>query len=221
MTVREHLKFRGRLQGLPKRELRDALDAALEKCSLQGVRNRGIRFLSKGYKQRVALADALIGSPPILILDEPTNGLDPHQIVAFRNLLLRLKEDHTLIISSHILSEMEQVADQVVIINKGNVVTSAPPADIIQELRKAGEVNLEIKGDREQIHHAMEALPQVRRVTFIGEDSGWQQFHIYAEAGTDTRENIADIAHKNNWKIRTLVRREANLESAFVELTIE
>jgi len=141
MTVREHLKFRGRIQGLKKHDLRDAVDDAINKCALKEVRNRTIHVLSKGYRQRVALADAMIGTPPILILDEPTNGLDPHQIVAFRELLLNLKKHHTIIISSHILTEMEQVADKVIIIKNGKIATADHPSKIVKTIRTTSRLD--------------------------------------------------------------------------------
>lgn len=219
MRVREYLRFRAQIKGLRGRDVRNHVGEALEMCGLQHMRRRMIKTLSKGYRQRVGLADALINQPELLILDEPTNGLDPNQIRSIRKLIKRLGEKHTVIVSTHILSEVEMVADHVVIIDSGTIKASDTPENLIKNMRAAGKVSLEIRGDRDTIQAALERLEHVKKVITEPSDDGWIHFSILCESGTDTRERIAELASQYGWPIRTLHRHKATLEDVFVELT--
>lgn len=219
MRVREYLRFRAEIKGLKGRNARNHVGEALEMCGLHHMRRRMIKTLSKGYRQRVGLADALVNQPELLILDEPTNGLDPNQIRSIRKLIKRLGENHTVLVSTHILSEVEMIADHVVIIDGGQIKASDTPPNLVKNMRAAGKVYLEIRGDKDTIQGALERLDHVKKVTTEPSEDGWIHFSILCESGTDTRERIAQLASQYTWPIRTLHRHQATLEDVFVELT--
>lgn len=219
VRVREYLSFRAHLKGLRGRDARNHVAEALEMCGLQHMRRRMIKTLSKGYRQRVGLADALINQPPLLVLDEPTNGLDPNQIRSIRKLIKRLGEKHTILISTHILSEVEMVADHVVIIDSGQIKASDTPQNLIENMRTAGCVELEIQGDKEVIQTAIGRLDNIKKVIEIPTSNDWNTFSILCDSGTDSRENIAQMANQYGWPIRSLHRHKSTLEEVFVELT--
>lgn len=219
VRVKEYLNFRAHLKGLRGRDARQHVGEALEMCGLQHMRRRMIKTLSKGYRQRVGLADALINQPPLLVLDEPTNGLDPNQIRSIRKLIKRLGEQHTILISTHILSEVEMIADHVVIIDSGQIKASDTPQNLIRDMRAAGRVSLEIRGDQATIQGALERLEHVKKVIAEPSNDDWNHFAILCDSGTDTRERISQIASQYAWPVRTIHRHEATLEDVFVELT--
>lgn len=222
MRVKEYLTFRAQLKGLRGSEVKKQLNEVLETCGLSHMKKRMIKTLSKGYRQRVGLADALIHKPELLILDEPTNGLDPNQIRSIRKLIKRLGEKHTVLLSTHILSEVEMIADHVMIIDGGKVKANDTPQNLTKNMRAAGKIALEIKGGEPAvIAAAIERLEQVKKVITepIEKDNEWLSFSIFCDAGTDSRERIANLANQYNWSIRTLNRHHATLEDVFVELT--
>lgn len=219
VRVKEYLSFRAHLKGLRGRNANNHVGEALEMCGLQHMRRRMIKTLSKGYRQRVGLADALINQPPLLVLDEPTNGLDPNQIRSIRKLIKRLGEKHTILISTHILSEVEMVADHVVIIDSGKIKASDTPQNLIDNMRTAGCVELHIKGDTEVIQAAISRLDNVKKVIQLPNDGDWSIFSILCDSGTDSREKIAQMANQYGWSIRSLHRHKSTLEEVFVELT--
>lgn len=221
MRVKEYLKFRAQLKGLRGSEVKTQLAEVLETCGLAHMRKRMIKTLSKGYRQRVGLADALIHKPELLILDEPTNGLDPNQIRSIRKLIKRLGETHTVLLSTHILSEVEMIADHVIIIDGGKVKANDTPQNLTTNMRAAGKVSLEIKGAEEEvIANAITRLEHVKKVIAEPNDADdWHHFSIFCDSGTDTRERIANLANQYDWNIRTLHRHRATLEDVFVELT--
>lgn len=223
MRVREYLKFRANLKGLSGRDARNNITETIETCGLTHMRKRMIKTLSKGYRQRVGLADALLNNPQLLVLDEPTNGLDPNQIRSIRKLIKKLGENHTILVSSHILSEVEMIADHIVIIDGGQIRASDSPQNLISGMRAAGRISLEVQGDAATIAGALERLANVKKVTLDQEekvgDKAWNYFTILCESGTDTRERISQLASQYAWPIRTLHRRKGTLEDVFVELT--
>ena len=178
-----------------------------------------IKTLSKGYRQRVGLADALINKPQLLVLDEPTNGLDPNQIRSIRNLIKKRGEKHTILVASHILSEVEMIADHIVIIDGGQIKASDTPQNLIDGMRAAGKITVEIKGDGPTIKGAFSRLDHVKKATITPLESEWQQLDILCESGTDTREKISELSSQYGWSIRSLHRRKGTLEDVFVELT--
>ena len=165
MRVREYLKFRAQLKGLCRSDTRRRVGEVLETCGLESVRRKMIKTLSKGYRQRVGLADALVHDPELLILDEPTNGLDPNQIRQIRELIRQLGQSHTVLISTHILHEVEMTCNRVIIIDNGQIKAADTPANLTQQMRAAGRIQVEIQADPEVAAGALHRLEHVKKVT--------------------------------------------------------
>ncbi|MEM7698171.1 MAG: ATP-binding cassette domain-containing protein [Verrucomicrobiota bacterium] len=218
MRVAEYLRFRGRLKGLRFREAKRAVDEAMDVCSLTDVSKRIIGTLSKGYKQRVGLADGLVNKPELLILDEPTNGLDPRQIRQARELIRRLGERHTILISTHILSEVEMICGRVVIIDRGKIRASDQPSTLVRRLRRAGEVVLEWEAPEESSVTAVRKLEGVAEVELLESSSKWCTLLVKTEPNQDIRSELYDLSVVRDWRIRELASRTASLEDAFVDL---
>ncbi|MES2996072.1 MAG: ATP-binding cassette domain-containing protein [Verrucomicrobiota bacterium] len=219
MRVREYLSFRARIKGLANGEARRNVSEVLETCGLAGVRRKMIKTLSKGFRQRVGLADALVHKPELLILDEPTNGLDPNQIRQIRELIKRLGKRHTVLISTHILHEVEMTADRVIIIDGGMIKAADTPANLVTNMRAAGRIQVEIQGDPETISAAIQRFEHVRKTTVEPMDDGWNLFTVWVNTRTDTRERIAALCANYGWPMRSLFRHQPTLEEVFVELT--
>ena len=166
MRVNEYLMFRAKLKNIPRRERRKKIDYCLELTGTSDVQNQITGTLSKGYKQRVGLADTLIHEPKILILDEPTIGLDPNQIMQIRQVIRGLGEKHTVLLSTHILPEVEMVCDRIMIIDKGKIVAMDTPANLMKQLKSSSNVILEMKGDGEKIKSSLSGIDGVRSVTW-------------------------------------------------------
>ncbi len=218
MRVIEYLKFRARIKGMRYREGKRAVEEAMDICSLSDVNKKIISTLSKGYKQRVGLADALVNKPDLLILDEPTNGLDPNQIRQSRELIKRLGERHTILISTHILSEVEMTCNRVIILDRGQIKASDSPENLIRRLRQPGAVVLEIKGETDKAVEKVQAIEGVKDVSKIDQRNGWLSLSIVTDPNIDIREEIFDLTLKEKWKVRELASRAASLEDAFVDL---
>ena len=219
MRVKEYLRFRGALKGLSGKELREKVGDAMSLAGVTEVRRKLIGALSKGYRQRVGLADALVHSPPLLILDEPTNGLDPNQIRQIRDLIKHLGQNHTILLSTHILHEVEMVCDRVIIIDRGKVRATGSPESLVGEFRAAGQLALEIEAPAREAMEALKSIQGVRKVVKTDAADGWVSFAIKVESNSDVREKIADLALGKKWRIRELTRLSASLEDVFVELT--
>lgn len=219
MRVKEYLKFRAQLKGLSGSHGRTRVSDVIETCGLKSVRRKMIKTLSKGYRQRVGLADALVHDPELLILDEPTNGLDPNQIRHIRGLIKRLAETHTVLISTHILHEVEMICNRVIIIDGGKIKATDTPTKLTEQMRTAGRIELELKTEFESAQQALSSMDGVKKV--IGEklEDDWLQFTVWIDSGTDARERIANLASEKNWPLRSLFRHAAKLEDVFVELT--
>ncbi len=219
MRVREYLKFRAQLKGLNNSDTRRRVGEVIDTCGLTQVRRKMIKTLSKGYRQRVGLADALVHDPELLILDEPTNGLDPNQIRQIRELIRHLGESHTVLISTHILSEVEMICGRVIIIDGGTIKAADTPANLISQMRAAGRIQVEIQADPEVVGPAIHRLAPVKKVTPEPLPGDWTRYTVWVDSGTDTREHIASLAAQNGWPLRSLYRQVATLEDVFVELT--
>ncbi|MEM1444234.1 MAG: ABC transporter ATP-binding protein [Verrucomicrobiota bacterium] len=218
MRISEYLQFRARLKGLRHREARRSVNEAMDICSLAEVDQKIIGTLSKGYKQRVGLADALVNKPDLLILDEPTNGLDPNQIRQSRELIKRLGERHTILISTHILSEVEMTCGRVVIIDQGKIRACDTPQNLIRRLRRPGEIMLEMQGNGEKAEKKISALEGVKSITKSEGASDWLTFSIHTDPNIDAREDVFALVSKEGWKVRELASRAASLEDAFVDI---
>jgi ABC-2 type transport system ATP-binding protein len=219
MRVREYLRYRAQLKGLKGKDARQHIGEAMDLCGLTDVRRKMIKTLSKGFRQRVGLADALVHKPELLILDEPTNGLDPNQIRSIRNLIKRLGETHTIMVSTHILSEVEMTCDHVIIIDEGEIKATGSPSDLINQMRAAGKISVELQTDPETAAGALGRLEHVKKVIQEESSDDWARFSVLVDSGTDTRERIANLAAQYGWPIRSLHRHTATLEDVFVELT--
>lgn len=218
--VTEYLKFRARLKGISSRQIWPAVSKVVEQCGLDPVCRKMIRTLSKGYRQRVGLADALLGEPDLLILDEPTNGLDPNQIRQIRELIKGLAANHTIILSTHILSEVEMICNKVIIIDQGTIKAADTPSNLTANLRAAGKITLEFRGDLALITRKLENLEHVKKVIHEGTDAdGWHTLTVRAEAGTDTREKAARLLAEQGCPLRHIYRHTPTLEEVFVEMT--
>ena len=220
MRVKEYLRFRGALKGLKGKALRIGVGEAMDRTSLHEVRRKMIGTLSKGFRQRVGLADALVNRPPLLILDEPTNGLDPNQIREVRGLIKELGGDHTVLISTHILPEVEMTCGRVIIINQGKIQAIGEPRNLAGQMRSAGTARVELKGDPNVIEGKLGKVGGVRRVTLERSDADWHLFVMKVEANKDVREMIDRLARKEQWAMRELSRKDVSLEDVFADLTM-
>lgn len=218
MRVKEYLHFRGILKGLRGRELRVRSGEVMEALGLTESRRKIIATLSKGFRQRVALADALISRPPLLILDEPANGLDPLQMRHVRELLAELRKEQTILLSTHILSEVEQSCDRVLLIHRGRLRADDTPRNLVRKLRAATDVKLELQGPGPYQEHLMK-VSGVRKVTERSSDGDWKRFNLRVEARADIRAAVFELASQRSWHIRELHRELPTLEDVFVELT--
>ena len=220
MRVNEFLSFRAELKKVARRKIKDRVESVKQLCSLKDVENKIIGTLSKGYRQRVGLADAMVHDPDLLILDEPTIGLDPNQIRAVRDLIKDLGKHHTILLSTHILSEVELTCGRVLVINHGRIEASDTPANLTKLVRGGGSIVLEVKAPSADVVSKIKALPDIEDVEITLPSEGeWTQARIFAKPGVDVRENIYGVVRKSDWPLRELSRVKATLEEAFVELT--
>lgn len=220
MKVKEYLKFRAELKGLSGTKMRQRVGEVMEQTGVTDMRRRLIGNLSKGYRQRVALADALVHQPKLLILDEPTNGLDPIQIRQVRDLLRNLKSKHTVLLSTHILHEVEQTCDRVIMINQGHIRANDTPANLTRKLRSTTLLHIEIEG-KGNLAEKLAAIPGVRKVT---EEPlllhPWHRLTLRVEPEHDVRDAVMDLATREKWRIREMHRQLPTLEDVFVELSM-
>jgi ABC-2 type transport system ATP-binding protein len=217
MRVKEYLHFRGALKGLSGRRLRVRTGEVMDICSLTESRRKMIATLSKGFRQRVALADALISEPPLLILDEPSNGLDPVQMRHVRELLISLRPKQTILLSTHILSEVERHCDRVLLIHRGRLRADDTPRNLVRKLRAATDVHLEVQGKGNFVEE-LSKISGVRKVTEERGEPPWQRFTLRVEARADIRAAVFELALQHQWHIRELHRELPTLEDVFVEL---
>ena len=221
MTVREYLDFVARLKGVPSRERRSRVDSAMERTRVADVRDRHCGKLSKGYRQRVGLAQAILHNPEVLILDEPTAGLDPKQIIETRELIKGLAGDHTIILSTHILPEVSQTCQRVIIISKGRVVAVDTPANLTRRLRGSEMLYVQIDAAGTDARPALERLPGVTRVAETDRHDGGVGFEIETSRGHDIRRELARVVVNQGWGLLELRSSGMSLEQIFLHLTTE
>lgn len=220
MTVREYLMFAAQLKGVPKKERKEHVKTIMEKTGLQDVEERLIRNLSKGYRQRVGLAQALLHNPKVLILDEPMVGLDPKQIIEMRNLIRRLAGKHTVILSSHILSEISAVCDHIMIISKGKLVANGSPQELEEMMQAKTEVEVTVLGEEEQVQTVLSQMEEVENCTIeAGKESGSLILHITARENADIRKELSVAIAAAGLPILSMNQSEKSLEDIFLELT--
>ncbi|MEY2576134.1 MAG: gliding motility-associated transport system ATP-binding protein [Verrucomicrobiota bacterium] len=218
MRVTEYLDYRAALKGVPHRRVAERVGDVKELCGLKEVEKKIIGNLSKGYRQRVGLADALVHEPDLLILDEPTSGLDPNQIRQVRDLIKNLGKQHTILLSTHILPEVEMTCSRVIIINRGRIEACDTPENLLGRIRTAGGVFVEAKVGNDDGAEELRKIAGVRDVT-ASVDGEWQVFALRVEANTDVREEVYRLANARHWTLRELSQRKATLEDVFVEIT--
>ncbi|MFQ5490197.1 MAG: ABC transporter ATP-binding protein [Phycisphaerae bacterium] len=220
MRVREYLHFRGKLHGMDRSERQQAMTRVTERCWLGEFIDRPIGQLSKGMRQRVGLADALIHDPKVLILDEPTVGLDPTQIRETRQLIRELGQRHTILLSSHILHEVEQTCNRTIIIKRGRIVASGSPAELRDRIGAESRLIAEIKGPEAEVKSGIGGLSGVGAVENRFSD-GWNRLAIVPNDGVDIREGVFSLAASKGWSLREMRREVASLEDFFVKITAE
>ncbi len=219
MRVREYLKFRARLKGLGWRRSRERVDAVLQQCGLTDVSGRIIGQLSKGYRQRVGLADALVHEPDLIILDEPTIGLDPHQIRSVRALVKELGKRHTVVLSTHILNEVEMTCSRVLILHRGRILAADRTEDLGRRLSLDGQVIAEVEAPPAQLLEAFRDLPEVERVEVEPMDGNFQRLSLVPRNGADLRPLVSAEIREQGWPLRELTRSRHSLEDIFIHLT--
>jgi len=218
MRVEEFLEYRGRLKRFSRGEITHRVGLVLDQCGLTDVRGKIIGSLSKGFRQRVGLADALVHNPMLLILDEPTAGLDPHQIRSFRELIKELGKDRTILLSTHILSEVEMVCRRAIIINKGKIEASDTLANLEKRVQ-AGALQIEVKADPVVAKEKLAKIAEVSLVTELNRAGDWVSYEVTAAPGKDIRGEVDGLIKREQWPLREFRREKARLEDVFVELT--
>jgi ABC-2 type transport system ATP-binding protein len=214
MRVMEYLSFRAALKGVKIREVRRSVERAMEYCGLGEVRKKMIGTLSKGFRQRVGLADALVHRPRLLILDEPTNGLDPTQIFEIRALIQRLAENSTVIVSTHILSEVEATCHRAIIIMNGAIKTDAKLAD----LKQSSTARAKIAAGATGVAEALRGLPGVTEVAREGDTGAWERWRVVGAKDSELCPLIFDLAKERGYRLGELTQATKTLESVFREL---
>ncbi|MCC7536053.1 MAG: ABC transporter ATP-binding protein [Deltaproteobacteria bacterium] len=224
MRVTEYLAYRAKIKGVGRGEREKSINRALEMAAVADVRDRIIGQLSKGYKQRVGLADALVANPPILVLDEPTAGLDPNQIRQVRELVKQLGKEHTLFLSTHILPEVEATCERVLIINRGRLVGEGAPDTLRAQLTGSKRYALEIKGEPSKVHELLAKVPGITRIVDVkpvtGRVEGFARARVEADPNVDVGVEIFAAVRDAGLVLRELHLEAASLEDIFAQLTV-
>ena len=219
LTVREFIKFMAELKYVPKKNIENEVKEIIEKVNLEEVQNKLIRNLSRGFKQRVSLAGAIIGNPKILILDEPTIGLDPKQIIETRELIKALGKKHTIILSSHILSEVSQICEKVIIINKGKLVAIDTPANLEKMFNEDNKIIVTVEDKENKMNNLKNKYKEISRIELLKDNNdGTKQYCIIPNEKIDFRNKLFEILPKENITIFELKKSEVSLEDVFIEL---
>ena len=219
MRVSEYLHYRAMLEGLGRGESKSRISEAVQNCFLEEVENQIIGTLSKGYRQRVGLAAAILHHPSVLVLDEPTVGLDPKQIIAIRELIRELGHKQTLLLSSHILPEVELLCDRVIIIDRGRIVAEGSPQDLQDSWVGNTILRVELKAGPEEAPAILGGLPGVVDIEVLAGDASC--YRLECTKGADPRQAVFEAAKEKGWVLLELAREQASLEDIFVRLTTQ
>ena len=219
LTVKEFVTYMADLKGVKRENKKIEVQRVIEETGLREVQNTLNRHLSRGYKQRVSMAGALVGNPKVLILDEPTVGLDPQQVKQIRNLIKSLRKDHTVLLSSHILSEISQICEKVIIIDKGNILAVDTPENLENKVSNKNILTITIEDMNNKINKIVKEIEDIKEIKLISENSdGTKQYTIFAKKDKDIRKEISEKFAKNEITILELKKTEATLEEAFLQL---
>lgn len=219
MRVKEYLKFRARIKGLAGRRVRSRVERVMEQCMLTEVSGKIIGHLSMGYRQRVGLADALVHEPDLIILDEPTLGLDPNQIRAVRQLIKGLGGQHTVLISTHILPEVEMTCQRVLIMHEGRILAADTPENLQTTITDGSQVIAEIEAPAAELREFWEKIDEVSHCDVSPTDGNYQRCVLTARPGLDLRPRVFDLVNARGWPMRELTRSRPTLEDIFVHIT--
>ena len=219
LKVKEFIKFMAELRFVSKKTIKNEVEEAIKKAGLEEVQNKLIKYLSRGYKQRVSLAGAIVGNPQIIILDEPTVGLDPKQIKETRELIKSLGKKHTIILSSHILSEVSQVCEKVIIINKGKLIAIDTPSNLEKIVTENKSIIITVEDKKDNMLKLQEKYEDILKIELLKEnEDGTKQYEVFPNGDIDLRKRLFDILPKENIIIFELKKSESNLEDAFIKL---
>jgi ABC-2 type transport system ATP-binding protein len=219
MRVREYLKFRARLKGLTRKRSRERVGVVMEQCGLAEVSRKTIGHLSKGYRQRVGLADALVHEPELIILDEPTLGLDPNQIRAVRHLIKELGDEHTVLISTHILSEAEVTCHRVLILHEGRMLAQGTPENLQQLMSSGSQIIAEIAAPLADLRDCWDQMQEIDNFDIVPADGAYFRCALRPRNGLDLRPLIFALARDRAWPLRELTRNRHSLEDIYVRVT--
>lgn len=224
MRVKDYLSFVAALKGVDRKNINKRVDYVLEETNLREMQERIIKKLSKGFRQRVGLAQALIHDPEVLVLDEPTVGLDPKQIIEVRELIKRLAEEHTIILSTHILPEVSMTSERVVIINRGHIVAEDTPENLMASLKSGETLQVQVEGPFDAVKQKIATIAGVSAVSLdkeFAQKDGKCGLRIETEPGKDVRKEVASTVVHNDWGLLELRAVSLTLEDIFLELTTE
>ena len=219
LTAKEFVNYMAELRGVRSKERKQEVEKAIEETGLKDVQNKLIRNLSRGYKQRVSMAGALVGNPEVIILDEPTVGLDPKQITEIRNLIKELGKKHTVILSSHILSEVSQICERVIIINHGKIVAIDTPENLENKTKEKNTILVTVEDTKNNMPKLKEKISEIEEIKMIKDnEDGTKQFSVTAAENVDLRKKLFEVLPKEEITIFELKKDESTLEDAFIKL---
>lgn len=219
LTVKEFVSYMAELKLVERKVRKEEVNQAIKETGLEEVQNKLIKNLSRGYKQRVSMAGALVGNPDVLILDEPTVGLDPKQIIEIRNLIKNLGKKHTVILSSHILSEISQICERVIIINKGKIVAIDTPANLEEKTKEQNILYVTVEDKEEKMPNIKGKIEDIKELEMIKDnEDGTKQYKIVSDTKKDVRKSLFEVLPKEGITIFELKKAESTLEDAFIKL---
>ena len=220
LTVKEFVNYMADLKMIPRKDKKQAVEKAIKNTGLEQVQNNLTKILSRGYKQRVSMAGAIVGDPEILILDEPTVGLDPKQVIEIRELIQSFRKNHTVILSSHILSEVSQICEKVIIIDKGEIVAVDTPENLENHAQSEQIIQMVVEEPQEKtLISIQDEISAIKKISFVTEkEEGGKEYKITCENGKDIRKEISSFCAKSNIVILEMKKQETSLEDAFVSL---
>lgn len=219
LTVKEFVTYMAELKFVKRQDRKEQVEKVIKETGLESVQKKLIKNLSRGYKQRVSMAGALVGDPDVIILDEPTVGLDPKQITEIRNLIKELGKKHTVILSTHILPEVSQICERVVIINKGKIVAVDTPENLEKMTKENNGISVTVEDKNENMKKLKELIPEIESVEMVKDnEDGTKQYTIISKADTDLRKKLFDVLPKQDITIFELKKTETTLEDAFIKL---